>query len=136
MSTVSLEASQLLALARALTAGTRTVEGCTPRAGCLVARQALELTIDGLLEPHGLSCPGAQMRTQLICLHHAYADDPAVAYRAATLWSQLSSVCHHHAYELDPSARTALSLIHDVEWLAGRLAESNPAGSALEGRHE
>ena len=136
MSAVSIEAGQLLTLARALTAGSGTVNGCSPRAGCLVARQAFELTIDGLLEPHGLSCRNASMQTRLICLHHAYGDDPTVAYRATTLWSQLSSACHHHAYELDPSARTALGLIDDVQWLLGRLHESTPTGSAPKGRHE
>ncbi|HEX8487805.1 MAG TPA: hypothetical protein VF642_04610 [Propionibacteriaceae bacterium] len=113
----ALEAAGTLAQGSASLAGTSS-----PRAACLLARQALESVVDGLLLDRGLGCPEATMRSRLIALGQAYADHPEVAYRASTAWWRLSNSCHHHAYELDPTPAEAAAVVADVRWLADQAA--------------
>jgi len=97
----------------AIPAGTNSA-----RAACLLARQALEAVVNDLLAGRGLGCPEGSMRSRLIALGQAYAEEPEVAYRASTAWWRLSTACHHHAYELDPTPAEAASVVADVRWLA------------------
>ena len=126
MTDPELQATQLLTLARALMRCSRSVGG-GPRAGCLIARQALEFVVDASLERHQMGYPRAPMRTKLICLDHAFADNPVIPFRIAMLWSQLSSACHHHAYELDPSPHATEAMIEDIARLITALADQQHA---------
>jgi hypothetical protein len=106
-----------------LARGTRSLAGTSsPRAACLLARQALESVVDALLLNRGFGCPAATMRSRLIALGQAYAGQPEVAYRASTAWWRLSNSCHHHAYELDPTPAEAATVVADVRWLADQAA--------------
>ncbi|WP_375426067.1 hypothetical protein [uncultured Friedmanniella sp.] len=112
-----------LAAADLLTGGAQTLAGSnSARAACLLARQALEQVVNDLLAARGFGCPDASMRSRLIALGQAWAEQPAVGYRAATAWWRLSASCHHHAYELDPTPAEAASAIADVRWLAEKTA--------------
>ena len=130
--TVSPFVIDALTAAEQLAAGSSSLAGCnSARAACLIARQALERLVDELLEARGLACPEASMRTRLIALGQAWADEADVGYRAATAWWRLSAACHHHAYELDPTLAEAASAIADVRWLAKR---GGREGTALAGQ--
>lgn len=111
----------LLTLAAEVCDGSHAVpEMSQSRAACLMARQALEQTVDALLVEKRLACPAASMRARLIALSVAYADEPGdIGHRAATVWSRLSAACHHHAYELSPTLGEARALIHEVTCLDG-----------------
>lgn len=112
-----------LAAADLLARGAETLAGSnSARAACLLARQALEQVVDDLLEARDFGCPEASMRSRLIALGQAWAEQPDVGYRAATAWWRLSASCHHHAYELDPTPAEAAGAITDVQWLAARVA--------------
>jgi hypothetical protein len=78
--------------------------GVWPRAGALLARQALEQAMVGLwaTQPHASGLSDSTMRSQLLCLT-AYVDKD-VATRATYLAAALSRACHHHHYELAPTA--------------------------------
>jgi hypothetical protein len=77
--------------------------GLWPRAGALLAGQALEATLDRLWDVQGVDLHRCPIRTQLICLR-TYLGDADLAARAGLTWSALSRACHHHAYELAPTA--------------------------------
>ena len=109
--------------AATLAQGSRSLAGTSsPRAACLLARQALESVVDRLLLDRGFGCPGATMRSRLVTLGQAYAGQPEVSYRASTAWWRLSNTCHHHAYELDPTPAEAATVVADVCWLADQAA--------------
>ncbi len=112
-----------LTAADQLVQGTQTLAGSnSARAACLLARQALEHVVDDLLQSRGFGCPDASMRSRLVALGQAWAEEPDVGYRAATAWWRLSASCHHHAYELDPTPAEAAGALADVRWLADRSA--------------
>lgn len=122
MSSIAFVDGALMA-AGTLARGSRSLAGTnSPRAACLLARQALESVVDLLLLNRGFGCPDATMRSRLIALGQAYADQPTLAYRASTAWWRLSGNCHHHAYELDPTPAEAASVVADVRWLADQAA--------------
>ena len=102
------------------------VGSSSARAACLLARQSLEQVVNDLLDARGFGCPEASMRSRLIALGQAWADQPEIGYRAATAWWRLSAACHHHAYELDPTPAEAAGAVADVRWLARRRPESQP----------
>ena len=77
--------------------------GLWPRASALLARQALEASVQRLWRRRALDLPGCSMRVQLICLR-IYLGDADLAARASHAWSALSRACHHHPYELAPTA--------------------------------
>jgi len=77
--------------------------GLWPRASALLARQALEATVQRLWERRTLDLAGCPMRVQLICLR-TYLGDAELAARAGHAWSALRRACHHHPYELAPTA--------------------------------
>lgn len=101
-----------LTAADSLAHGSQSLAGTnSARAACLLARQALEAVVNDLLAGREMACPDGSMRSRLIALSQAYADEPDVAYRASTAWWRLSTACHHHAYDLDPTPAEAASVV-------------------------
>lgn len=92
--------------------------GLWPRAGALLARQALEMSVDAYWAARKIplaSCPTLQ---QLICLRQ-YLADAELAGRVHHAWNALSRACHHHPYELPPSAGELEGWLEAVErWVA------------------
>lgn len=120
--TVVASAAELLASANRVCQGQIPIPGMSrPRAACLLTRQALEQVIDGLLDGQQSGCPDASVRVRLICLAHAYDDDPELVRRTVAAWHQLSNACHHHSYELGPTLGEAESIVDEVTWLSKRL---------------
>jgi hypothetical protein len=93
--------------------------GVWPRTAALLARQALEGSIDQVWarRPDTAGLAERSMRTQLICLP-AYIN-PGLATRAAYVWAALSSACHHHPYELPPTAAELTGWLDEVQQLTG-----------------
>jgi hypothetical protein len=100
--------------------------GLWPRAAALLARQALEMTVDEYWMARNIalsSCPTLQ---QLICLRQ-YAGDTELAGRMHHAWDALSRACHHHPYELPPSAAELDGWLDTVEhWLATSVSKGSP----------
>jgi len=77
--------------------------GLWPRAAALLARQALEMSLDQYWKAKR---PGLELCTthaQLLCLRE-YWPDKEEAERIHLAWVALSRACHHHPYELAPTA--------------------------------
>ena len=79
-----------------------TTAGLWPRAAALLARQALEQSLDAYWQSKGLPLQACGTRPQLLCLSE-YLGDAALAGRAHHAWASLSEACHHRGYELAPS---------------------------------
>lgn len=93
--TTSASAVQLQVAANILD-GTLPITGvASARAGAWVARSALEQLVDELLDQRSFDVGGGTMRSRLICLSVAYADDPDRIAGIAYAWDQLSLACHH-----------------------------------------
>jgi len=92
--------------------------GLWPRAAALLARQALEMSVDEYWATRKIpldSCPTLQ---QLICLRE-YLGDPDLAGRVHHAWNALSRACHYHPYELAPSAGELEGWLEAVQtWIA------------------
>jgi hypothetical protein len=109
---------ELLAAARELISRTdAATDGVWPRTAALLARQALEGSIDQVWarRPDTAGLAERSMRTQFICLP-AYIT-PGLAARAAYVWAALSSACHHHPYELAPTAAELTRWLDEVQRL-------------------
>jgi hypothetical protein len=80
--------------------------GIWPRASGLLARQALETTLDDYWRRHEPGLERCSMRAQLLCLPSYLHGDGAdgLAERTAYAWIRLSRACHQHVYELPPTA--------------------------------
>jgi hypothetical protein len=76
--------------------------GLWPRAAALLARQALEESLDAYWTSKGLPLENCSMRPQLICLER-FLDDSSLATGINHAWSALTNACHHHPYELGPT---------------------------------
>jgi hypothetical protein len=91
--------------------------GIWPRAGALLARQALERALEDYWRQHASGLERCSMRAQLLCLpsylRGERADD--LAERTAYAWIRLSLACHQHAYELPPTAAELAAWIDIVE---------------------
>ena len=90
-----------------------------PRAGALLARQALEEAVEQfyLARSPGLeSCSG---RVQFICLQ--WYVDKQLAHEAQQVWAELSRACHVHAYELAPTGHELQRWIDRVEQVRAAL---------------
>ena len=110
--------ADLLAMARQLVGrASPETAGLWPRAAALLARQALETSLDGYWADRRIaleSCPTLQ---QLICLRE-YLGDADLAGRVHHAWNALSRACHHHPYDLPPSAGELEAWLETVEaWL-------------------
>src|SRR5687767_8373605 len=81
-----------------------------PRAGALLARQALEEAVEQFYRTKSPGLEECSGRVQFICLQ--WFVDRAVAHEAQQVWAELSRACHVHAYELAPTG-------HELErWIA------------------
>jgi hypothetical protein len=73
-----------------------------PRAVALLARQALEASLEELWIKRGVKIAWATERVQLLCLPAALGDR-RLAADAAVAWAGLSRACHQHPYDLPPT---------------------------------
>ncbi len=95
--------------------------GLWPRAAALLARQALEESLDAYWTSKGLPLVSLSMRPQLICLER-YLDEPTLATSVNHAWSALTHACHHHPYELGPTAGELMQWIAVTRRFAERMA--------------
>lgn len=84
--------------------------GAWPRAVALLARQALELLVEGRVPPSLRSAP---FSVRLFWLRQD--GDKEEAERLAATWSALSEACHFHGYELPPTAASLRGWIAVVD---------------------
>lgn len=94
--------------------------GRWPRISALLARQALEASLERLWSSRAPGTESASYRGQLLCLREFLRDDD-LASRVSYTWSALSRACHYHAYELPPSVQELEDLFTTVEQLADRV---------------
>jgi hypothetical protein len=90
-----------------------TTGGRWPRAAALLARQALEISLDDCWRAVAPGLEHASSRAQFLCLRRYMNED--TAERAYFAWTVLSRACHHHVYELAPTAEELTRWIDDVE---------------------
>lgn len=103
----------VLELARTVLDGRLALSSAQSRMAALLARQALEDTVNTLCGPE---LRHATMRSRLLYLRVLV--DPQIADRAGIAWSGLSRACHHHAYELTPTpdeVRHLMDLVSTLE---------------------
>ncbi len=91
-----------------------------PRAVALLARQALEGTLDDHWRARAPGVEDCTTRSQLICLP-AYLGDTDLAEETSYTWWALSRACHHHPYDLAPNSQELASLMNSVERLVQRI---------------
>ena len=91
--------------------------GIWPRAGALLARQALESALDEFWRQHAPGVERCSMRAQLLCLPSSLQGDKTdgLAERTAYAWIRLSRACHQHVYELAPTAAELVAWINIVD---------------------
>ena len=105
-----------------LLAAARDVSGRGfPRAGALLARQALEAGLDRFWAKREPSVADVSVRAQLACLA-GYMNDKPAAGAIAFNWGALSHACHHHPYELAPTDAELRERLDSVGRLLGRLS--------------
>jgi hypothetical protein len=93
-----------------------------PRAAALLARQALEASLDRYWWSTAPGVERLNMRAQLNCLRE-YLDPPELAREVAFTWHALSRATHHHPYELDPTREELSSLIAAAQRLVDAVGE-------------
>lgn len=113
-------ADLLDATERVLTLDTLPI-GARTRAAALLARRALEGSVDDALRRAGAAPERATFSGQMLALA-ALIDDEALARRGFATWHALSEACHHHGYELPPSADELASRVHTVRQVVAALA--------------
>ena len=110
--------SQLIKVARELIQRPDpATAGIWPRAGALLARQALENALDDWWQQHAPGVERCSMRAQLLCLPTFLQGQglDGLAERTAYAWIRLSRACHQHAYELAPTAAELSAWIDIVD---------------------
>ncbi len=112
--------ADLLADARAIVAREGVAVGVWPRAGSLLARQALETALDAFWRGRELGLDRASTHAQLLCLPTYVGPD--AAREASWAWWSLTRACHYHPYELPPTAAELEPLFAAVERVLVRLA--------------
>ncbi len=111
---------QLLAAAeRLLERPGKAAADAWTRAAALLARQALEQSLDSYWRSRGLAMTRLATGPQLICLAD-YLDDRSLGESVRHAWGALSDACHHPAYELAPSASELRGWIATVRELVQR----------------
>lgn len=101
--------------------------GLWPRAAALLARQALESSLDFYWRSRGLALGACSTRAQLLCLG-GYLKDGQLAREAHHAWAALSRACHHHPYELAPTAEELEGWVKAVERLGTGLEHEQQSG--------
>jgi hypothetical protein len=79
----------------------------------LLARQALEATLDDLMDERVPELAHRPARYQVLCLP-LYMKETQVAGRINNLWWSLAAAGSHHAYELAPTAVELRGWLDDV----------------------
>jgi hypothetical protein len=106
--------------------------GIWPRATSLLARQALEATLDAFWRLRAPGLESCSHRAQLLCLPFHLTSrgpqDEELAERVAYTWAALSRACHQHPYELAPTSSELLEWIATVEEFTRRV-DGGSAGS-------
>lgn len=102
--------------------------GLWPRAAALLARQALEMSLDELWARKAPGVADASTTAQLLCLP-AYVEDGELAHRVALVWKSLSRACHHHAYELAPSEIELRGWLDQVEQFVEAMSAAGAAST-------
>ena len=97
--------------------------GLWPRAAALLARQALEMGLQGYFAKHGWKLEGCSTRAQLLCLRELAGTE--VARDATYGHNYLSHLCHHHPYELAPLSVELRSTLELVESVLERLESAS-----------
>ena len=94
------------------------------RAAAVLARQAVELSLDEFWAQRSLPMLESTARGQFLALRLYLADDGLAADGHAT-WSLLSRACHHHPYDLQPSRDEVLGWIDAAERFHGVLQSAS-----------
>lgn len=106
----------LVNLARSIMSVPRAdLVGTWPRSSAILARQALEITLDQMWAQAAPGVENASRRAQFTCLSEYI--DPDLASRIRYSWHVFSTACHYHAYELPPIAAEINGWLDDVEAL-------------------
>lgn len=87
--------------------------GLWPRAGALLARQAIEEAIRSLWTGPNEPAKSSPMTHQLLCARVVLGE--RLAADAFQVWAALSQACHVHVYELSPVAAELAGWIETVE---------------------
>lgn len=87
--------------------------GAWPRAGALLARQALEEAVRSLWTGPNEAARSSPITHQLLCARVVLGE--RLAADAFQAWAALSQACHVHAYELSPVAAELGGWIDVVE---------------------
>jgi len=95
--------------------------GLWPRAAALLARQALERTLDEYWERRAPGVQHVSARAQLAYVSD-YLRDPDLSGEIAYAWGALSDACHHHAYDLGLTEAELRRRLDAVEHVAKQLA--------------
>lgn len=80
------------------------------RAAAVLARQAIEMTLDEFWAQRSMPMVDAPARGQFLALRLYFADQQVTTEGYVT-WSLLSRACHHHPYELQPTRDEVLGWI-------------------------
>ena len=116
------EPHDLVALARAtIRDSSPHLIGIWPRASAILARQALQITLNQFWLHVAPGVQKASARAQLICL--AEYVDSHLTSRIRYAWHGLSVACHHHAYDLPPTAQELEGWLTDIEALIHEVGE-------------
>jgi len=99
--------------------------GLWPRGAALLARQALERTLEELWHLRAPGLERCSVRAQLLCLPE-YLRRGDLAERVSYAWTGLSRACHHHVYELPPIANELAIWIETVEDFADAVLAIEP----------
>ena len=99
-----------------------------------MARRALELMVDELLDRRSVDVGDGTMRSRLICSSIAYDDHPDRVVGIMNAWDQLSQACHHHAYELVPSQNEIFGLVHRPPNLQAKVGRPISHGRRIPGK--
>jgi hypothetical protein len=119
----SSEARALVAAARRLLSRPDPhTAGLWPRAAALLARQALEQSLDEFWRQRAAGLEMCSARAQLLCLPEYLQRD--LAERVSYAWTGLSQACHQHAYELPPTADELAIWMETVENLVDTIPTS------------
>jgi hypothetical protein len=90
--------------------------GRWPRAVALLARQALETTVDDFWRAREVRIGWASERAKLLCLPVALGNR-RLAAEASLAWSGLSRAAHQHPYDLSPTAGELAAWLDTVDEL-------------------
>lgn len=96
------------------------------RGAALLARQAIEASLDDFWRVRALGVQECSMRAQLICAPFYLPDD--IAHGVNHTWWALTRVCHHHAYDLAPTPQELDDLLLAARDLVTELQRRSGGG--------